>query len=732
MITQFFSDLIKAYGALYLASGGFSGLLLFAATMIEPKQGLIGLAGGATALLFRRCLKIPEAPRNIDVMNAVFVSLALASIYQASVHLIVLVLISSCISILVGRLIQNTLRDKVGLPVLSLPFVLMTWMVLPVSTKLDLSPHHYFVELPNAFLGASEHLLQAFGALYFNPNWVAGSVVLLGFLLLSPILCCLGLFGYFLAELTLYALSNNASPSLQLTAGYNGIVTAMVIGGIFAVPVKKHLITTSLAVILATFFASAASILLAVFWLPVLSAPFIASSYLILLVFRNSEPLDWAIYFLPEAALPEKTLIRFQQNEVRGLCHYSFGVLAPFHGSWHVYQSFNGKYTHRGLWRYGLDFFKIIDGMSFTASGMELDDYYCFGEDICSPVYGRVVACRDDIDDNPPGYVNSVDNWGNYVIITVGGGFYVLLAHLQKNSLKIKNGTLVMPGVVLGKCGNSGRSIQPHLHMQVQKTLDLGAPTFPFHLTHVLLNNDEQIEFSLNLIPREMQTVAPALAGTNLKEALRPIVGTTFSFLVTEGSNKSTWDFSLDIDPIGQLYLRTEKNACILLFTTEILTALANRSGPADPLFDALILGIGLTPYVEKPISWRDAQPIHLMPLSFIHRALVRITHPFGGVLTSLYQRDWSQEKKLWVQRGIHSIHAFGFKIAEMKTEVELCEGSGITGFSFSYPGAPPITAQLIRVTQREDLGILEKSLEVVSSEEDKQKNSLDFLHKPQ
>ncbi|MDP3616890.1 MAG: M23 family metallopeptidase [Rhodoferax sp.] len=55
---------------------------------------------------------------------------------------------------------------------------------------------------------------------------------------------------------------------------------------------------------------------------------------------------------------------------------------------------------------------------------------------------------------------------GNYVILKCGD-VYPLYAHLKQGSVCVRAGDRVRSGDLLGKVGNSGSSLQPHLHFQV-------------------------------------------------------------------------------------------------------------------------------------------------------------------------------------------------------------------------------------------------------------------------
>ncbi|HEX7403115.1 MAG TPA: M23 family metallopeptidase, partial [Usitatibacter sp.] len=54
---------------------------------------------------------------------------------------------------------------------------------------------------------------------------------------------------------------------------------------------------------------------------------------------------------------------------------------------------------------------------------------------------------------------------------------FVYLAHFQKKSITVRPGQKVARGQELGKCGNSGNSDFPHIHMHVQDTPTFNAGT---------------------------------------------------------------------------------------------------------------------------------------------------------------------------------------------------------------------------------------------------------------
>ena len=118
--------------------------------------------------------------------------------------------------------------------------------------------------------------------------------------------------------------------------------------------------------------------------------------------------------------------------------------------------------------RFAYDFVKLVDGSSHRGGGSENGDYHCFGTPVLAPAPGRVVRAADSVPDNAPGRMNRERIFGNHVVLDHGNGEYSVLAHLRHGSVAVETGTRVRRGEVLGECGNSGNSSEPHLHYHLQ------------------------------------------------------------------------------------------------------------------------------------------------------------------------------------------------------------------------------------------------------------------------
>jgi len=105
-------------------------------------------------------------------------------------------------------------------------------------------------------------------------------------------------------------------------------------------------------------------------------------------------------------------------------------------------------------------------GSRFTGDGTRNSDHLVWREPIRLPVGGVVVDAIDEHPDNDPGsFELSLPN--NLFGVHLGGQFYFYLLHLEQDSIPadIEVGDRLEAGTIIGRVGNSGVTIEPHLHM---------------------------------------------------------------------------------------------------------------------------------------------------------------------------------------------------------------------------------------------------------------------------
>lgn len=171
----------------------------------------------------------------------------------------------------------------------------------------------------------------------------------------------------------------------------------------------------------------------------------------------------------------------------------------PFTGRWLVQNSPADRVPSHGTTlfatSYAIDFVPVDDsGRSapFTFGSLlrpePPENFVGFGRPVVSPVAGTVVAAHDAERDHLSyrgmssiGYAltqkrRAEAGWralaGNHVMIRSSGGI-VALCHLQQHSARVRVGQHIEIGEEIGRCGNSGNSTEPHLHIQAIDSPDV-------------------------------------------------------------------------------------------------------------------------------------------------------------------------------------------------------------------------------------------------------------------
>jgi murein DD-endopeptidase MepM/ murein hydrolase activator NlpD len=78
-----------------------------------------------------------------------------------------------------------------------------------------------------------------------------------------------------------------------------------------------------------------------------------------------------------------------------------------------------------------------------------------------------VAHVEDQLPDQTPPETDQRHPAGNHVRLVCGEAD-VLLAHLMRSSVAVTSGQWVEAGQLIGRVGNSGLSLEPHLHLHAQ------------------------------------------------------------------------------------------------------------------------------------------------------------------------------------------------------------------------------------------------------------------------
>lgn len=186
---------------------------------------------------------------------------------------------------------------------------------------------------------------------------------------------------------------------------------------------------------------------------------------------------------------------------VGGACYFLLGrvratpvsLRMPVRGRWSALNSPANRVPSHGLHAYGQSY--AIDLVYEPSEGTRPkfgsdlgfrppSAFPAFGRPILAPADGVVVRVRDGARDHRArnswlavlyllveGTLRELSGpgriFGNHVVLDLGSGVYVALAHLRQGSARVAAGEHVRSGQHIADCGNSGNSTEPHLHIQL-------------------------------------------------------------------------------------------------------------------------------------------------------------------------------------------------------------------------------------------------------------------------
>ena len=259
-------------------------------------------------------------------------------------------------------------------------------------------------------------------------------------------------------------------------------------------------------------------------WFFVITTYFCLQSAIIQIQFTQNELFEWKIYiflasvihliisFIPPINIPKSWVFFYLLISLfvsLELMRYNWPystdaaieLMNPLTTKAFVFQGgrssvYNHHYKVNGQ-SYAVD---LVPNSSMAQTQMTtLDDFPCFDSNVLAPIDGEVHKVRDGIRDNSVGTTNIRTPEGNFVILKTKNNQYAVLAHFKRESIIVSKGEKLKKGDLIGKCGNSGSSTAPHIHLQIQNEDNMWSPTnktFPIKF----LSNSVWMQPKRNLI----------------------------------------------------------------------------------------------------------------------------------------------------------------------------------------------------------------------------------------
>lgn len=572
--------ILNSYSIIFFSNNKVLAVALMATSFFNFYAGLSGLLAVVITLLIGSSMNFDKTTlRNGGYsFNALLTGIGMGTFFDPSFVFYSLLAIASLLTLILSVTMGGWLY-KYKLPFLSIPFVITFWFVVLPSSHFDnlglTQRNIYWINEMYAMGGNSllsffqtvdslsinklvDIYLRSLSSILFQSNLIAGILIAVALLISSRITFSLSIIGFLTAYLFAQFSGSEAASITYYNIGANYMMVAFAIGGYFMIPSKQSYLWAILLIPLTSLVLLFFSKLLGFIQMPVFSLPF--SFVVILFVYflglrsKASKLIVTPLQFLS----PEKNLYTYQNNSDR-LAHFLYFPLhLPFWGEWTVTQAHDGEFTHLGDWGKAFDFM-ILDNenKTYRGNGLVCENYNCYNKPVLAPADGVVEEIVDGIEDNEIGKVNTVNNWGNSIIIRHTTGLYTQISHLRKGTFKVLKGEFVKQGDVLANCGNSGRSPQPHIHFQVQTVQNIGSKTLYYPFAYFFEKNENnKSELRKFTIPQEGNRVSAVSPNTLLQKAFEIMPFTTFEMKYkNEKGDQITENWEANTDAYNYKYL---------------------------------------------------------------------------------------------------------------------------------------------------------------------------------
>lgn len=295
--SRFVDSVLRGVGQVYLQNNPLTGLIFLIGIFINSYQnGLYALLGTAVATATALVL---GASRNAVWsgsygFNGTLTALALALYLQHNLTLAVYVIAAAIFSTIVTAAINDVFMAH-HFPILTAPFGLTAWLFIPAlysfgrlgSTAALGTPH-----LPAAApvtpptLTASDAVmgfLNGPAQVMLQQNIWTGVAFLIGLLVNSRISCVAAIVGSLVGIGVAWGLGGSESAMRIGLYGYNSVLTAVDLGGIYYLLSGRTALFTLFAAIVTVIIYGMLHAVLAPLGMPVLTAAFVITTWLCLL-----------------------------------------------------------------------------------------------------------------------------------------------------------------------------------------------------------------------------------------------------------------------------------------------------------------------------------------------------------------------------------------------------------------------------------------------------------------
>lgn len=584
-------SILHSYSQIFYSLNKVLAVIILLTTFFLPHLGISGLCAIILINVIAYLIGVNRKliGEGLYGFNAMLLGLYLGSQYEFNTAFYLLFVVSITMLLIISVWLHG-IFSRHGLPFLSFPFFITYFIVsLAASSFSNILLNEDLAFTVNAI--AKEKTLfiydlvhscdnldlplsvmiffKTIAMTFFQKSVLAGILISAGLLYFSRIAFTLSIIGFASAYFFYSCFGANVNDLDVNLAGSNFIFMAIGIGCFYIIPNAYSYITvfllTPLLMIVMIFLNK---VMFDLFQLSSLTLSFSIVVCLFLLFLQHR----WFHKFLHLVTIQyysaEKTIYKYITSMNRFKNAHLAKVSLPFWGDWFVSQGYNGKITHLGDWGKALDFV-IVDNenLTYQNEGKKREDFFCYNKPILAPLDGYVYDIVNTVDENDIAGVNTIDNWGNTIIMNHLNGLFTQISHVKKDSFKVGIGEYITKGTVIGMCGNSGRSPEPHIHFQVQRDPKIGSKTLEYPIAYFIETKDKKQSLKISEIPKEESIISSVNVHSLLTESFSFLPGSKLFFREQNTEDRIQWE--VFTDELNRSYIYCHKSKSVAYFVND-------------------------------------------------------------------------------------------------------------------------------------------------------------------
>jgi urea transporter len=289
----FITTSLKGISQVILIENAITGLLILIAITIESYYlGIIALLSSIIGTLIGKFGGVAEQTINQGLLgyNSVLTGMALAS-FLSGPYMWIIALVGSAVAAIFTATMLHFMQ-KTEIPILTFPFIILTWFILLASYKLKVIRLNPTLEPQNLAywqldisgeINVLQDIFNGIGQVFFLDNTISGIILSLAVFLGGKKLGFYAVIGNIVSILIAYFLGGEHTLIARGLYGYNAILTIIAVSAVFNHENNRFaLLSGIIAACLTVPITAGLSTFLLPYGLPALTMPFVLCSWLIL------------------------------------------------------------------------------------------------------------------------------------------------------------------------------------------------------------------------------------------------------------------------------------------------------------------------------------------------------------------------------------------------------------------------------------------------------------------